>query len=160
VAAPVNPTANQFIDAAFWDTEIYDRWVDLGTSWATYTTAWTASSNPSIGGGSLSAAFKRWDQGKLIQIRIRMTAGTGTTFGSGLWSFSLPPGLTVPASSPIHAHLLDSSAGDRYMAAGYITQANGVERIVVNGNSGVSATSPYTWATGDTLFLGGTFEIS
>jgi hypothetical protein len=166
VAAPVNPASNQFIDAAFWKSEVYDRWVDLAAAWTSYTPVWTGStSNPSVGNGTLTGAYKRWDgTAKTVQFRILMAAGTSTTFGSGLWSFSLPSGTTlVTTGAAIHGHILDASASNnRYMVAGILNNTSGgqVERIAINGGAGVSGVVPVTWATGDTLILGGTYEIT
>ena len=165
MAAPVNPTAGQFIDDTFWTAEVYDRWTDLDSAWTSYTPTWTGStSNPNISNGSLTGAYKRWDGGKMAQVRILMVAGGLTSFGSGQWSFSLPSGLVpVTFNAVIHGHALDTSTfSNRYACVGVLASSPSglVERIAVNGTQGVSSTIPFTWADSDALVLGGTFEIS
>ncbi|MFI7042594.1 hypothetical protein ACIBI0_38455 [Microbispora rosea] len=165
MAAPVNPsTLGTFINATFWDTEIYDRWVALYSSWTSYTPTWTGStSNPSLGNGTITAAYKRADAtAKTVTVRIRLTAGSTTSFGSGQWSFSLPSGLVPVTPQGIAGHILDASSSNRYACTAYVTNTSSgiVERIAVNGSLGVSGTIPMTWAVSDQLLLSGTYEIS
>lgn len=164
MGAPVNPVQDQFISSTFWTTEVYSRWLAMTSGWTTYTATWTASSsNPSVGNGSLSAAYKRWDStSKMISFRIRLAMGSTTTYGSGQWSFALPA--TPTALSPVHGHAMDASASNnRYALVGYASSSGGgtVERIAATGTTlGVANTAPMTWANGDILILGGTFETT
>lgn len=165
MAAPVNPTLTQFIDSAFWTTEIYNRWVAVTSGWTAYTPSWTASTtNPTLGNGTLTAAYKRWDAvSKMVSFRIRLVMGSTTGYGSGQWSFSLPAGVTPAALSPVHGHALDVSPSNaRYALVGYISTTGGgtVERIASNGTLGLASTIPFTWAVGDILCLGGSFEVT
>nr|BFE85838.1 hypothetical protein GCM10020093_084390 [Planobispora longispora] len=94
MAAPVNVTAGQFINPAFWTTEVYNRFVALYASWTSYAITWTgATTNPTIGNGSLDGAYQRAGDGKTVAVRLRLVIGSTTTLGSGLWGFSLPSGL-------------------------------------------------------------------
>lgn len=165
MAAPTNPsTLGTFIDAAFWDTEIYDRWVALYSSWTSWTPSWTgSSSNPSLGNGTITAAYKRADAtAKTVTFRLRVSAGSTTSFGSGQWSFSLPSGLVPVTPQAITGHILDSSSSNRYACTAYVTSTGSgtVERIAVNGTLGVSGAIPMTWANNDQILLSGTYEIS
>ncbi len=161
MAAPVSPTTNQFITKAFWDAEIYNRWVDWYASWTAYTPAWTAStSNPSLGNGTLTGAYRRADTSKSVYVRLRLLIGSTTTFGSGAWIFSLPGGLSPTAISTVGGYVLDNSALNRWSVSAYMTAANGFERIAVDSGIGVTGTVPMTWATSDQLLLTGVYEIS
>lgn len=65
-------------------------------AWTSYATTWTASAGtPAIGNGTLSA----WHRtvGKTADVRIELTAGSTTTFGTAgaFWQFTLPTGHTV-----------------------------------------------------------------
>ncbi|TQS29123.1 hypothetical protein [Microbispora sp. KK1-11] len=161
MAAPVSPASAQFIDATFWAQEITNRWTDLYAGWTSYTPTWTGStSNPSLGNGTITAAYKRADTAKTASIRIRLAAGSTTTYGSGQWSFSLPPGLAPVTIQAISGHILDASSTNRWACTAYIAAATGVERIAVDGSLGVSGLIPMTWAVSDQLLLAGTFEIS
>lgn len=163
MAAPSNPASGQFITASFWNTEIYTRWTDLYAAWTSWTPSWTGStSNPSLGNGTLNAAYKRADTAKTVTIRLRLAAGSTTSFGSGQWSFSLPSGLVPVTPQGITGHILDSSSSNRYACTAYVTNTSSgiVERIAVNGTLGVSGAIPMTWANNDQLLLSGTYEIS
>lgn len=161
MAAPVSPSDPQFITAAFWKTEVTDRWTNLYSAWTSYTSSWTAAnSNPSVGNGTLTAAYKRNDVAKTVQIRLRLVTGSSTGYGSGAWSFSLPSGLAPSSFETLSAHVLDASSANRWAAVCYLSGANGIERIAVDASLGVSATNPMTWAINDQLLISGTYEIS
>lgn len=71
----------------------------LPTAWATYTPTWTgATTNPTLGtGGQIKGRYRRF--GYNIEGRIELVVGTGATAGSGIYYFSLPPGVT--AATPV-----------------------------------------------------------
>lgn len=161
MAAPVSPSSNQFITAAFWKTEVTDRWTDVYSGWTSYTPTWTAAtSNPSLGNGTLTAAYKRLDGSKSVYLRLRLVAGTTTTYGNGAWSFSLPAGLTPAAFQSLGGFLLDNSTVNRWAISAWLTAANGIERIALNGTVGITGTAPFPWAVSDHLMLGGVYEIA
>lgn len=162
MAAPVSPTAGQLVSKTFWDTEIYNRWVALYASWSSYTVTWTgATTNPTLGNGTLDAAYQRAGDGKTVAVRIRLVIGSTTTLGSGLWSFSLPVGL-APAAVQSLAGFTSNNAGTvRHTLGAYLTAGTGVFRIAAaDGTSGVSNSSPIAWANGDQLVLSGIYEAS
>jgi hypothetical protein len=157
----VSPTAGQLITKTFWDTEIYGRFTALYASWTSYTPTWTgATTNPTIGNGTLDGAYTRFGDGKTVCVRIRLVIGSTTTLGSGLWAFALPTGL-APAQIQTLAGFATNSAGTaRYALGAYLTAGTGVFRIAANGSSGISGTAPFAWANGDQLALGGVYEAS
>lgn len=167
MAAPVSPTAGQIPDDAFWTAEVYDRWVDLYGAWTPYTPVWsTASASPvvSLGNGTLTGAYKAL--GKTVCFRLRWVAGTTTTYGDGLWSFTLPTGYG-PASSQAAAGLAVSATSARYPLGAYLTAAAGVFRMAANGTSGVRSNNatpanaqPFAWSANATVLLGGIYEAS
>ena len=160
MVAPVSPSAGQLINKAFWDAEIYARWVELYGSWTSYTPTWTgATTNPALGNGSLDAGYRAI--GKTIAIRIRLVIGSTTTLGSGLWSISLPSGLAPAAVQTLGGFASNSSGSSRYTLGAYLTAGAGVFRIAAaDGTSGISGTSPFAWANGDQLVLTGVYEAS
>lgn len=163
MAAPVNPTLTQFIDPAFWTTEVFNRFTAMTSGWTSYTPTWTGSTtNPTVGNGTLTGAYKRWDAvGHLIVFRIRLVMGSTTGYGSGQWSFALPA--SPVAATAVHGHALDvAPSNTRYALTGVASSTGGgtVERVAVNGTTlGIASTVPMTWATGDVLTLGGTIEV-
>ncbi|MEU1071949.1 MULTISPECIES: hypothetical protein [unclassified Streptomyces] len=138
--------------------------VPLGGTWAAYTPSWTAATtNPVLGNGSIAG---RWTKvGTMVTFAIKITAGSTTTFGQGSWSLSLPT--TAAAGIDMVGRVLvgDASAG----TSGY---SNGVAYIAANGTTvepyagGKQDTAictslgPMTWATGDRLWVSGTYETA
>lgn len=80
-------------------------------AWTSYVPVWTTTGTaPALGtGGTLTGRYKK--NGRTITGVVNLIAGTGTTFGTGTPSFTLPP--YAAAASSIahvgHAHLLDTS---------------------------------------------------
>lgn len=160
MVAPVSPTAGQLIDKTFWDAQIYQQFVDLYASWTAFTPTWSgATTNPTIGNGTLDAAYKAI--GKTAFVRIRMSFGSTSTAGSGLWGFTLPAAVT-PATTEAIAGFITNSAGTvRHTVTGFLTAGSGVFRMALgNGSSGVSNTAPFAWATGDQLVMCGSYECA
>lgn len=142
-------------------------WVDVvGTSaWTDYsgTLTWaTTGVAPAIGNGALVGAYRQ--TGKTVTFRIYWVAGGTTTFGSGNWLFSLPAtALNSPAGliQTVSAQATDTSVPTAAGGSAIITAASDVFRIYLGAsNTGVSNTVPWTWASGDSLVIGGTYEIA
>lgn len=122
---------------------------DVG--WKPYTLLWTSSgTQPVINNGSITAYYIR--TGKLCLISYVFVFGGTTTFGTGTYSFSLPiPSLTSVISAHSIAYLTDTSAGtNQFGMARNVTSALTTFQILSSiGN--VAATSPFVWATTDTI---------
>jgi hypothetical protein len=65
----------------------------IATDWISYTPIWTSSTPPAIGNGTIVGKYRR--VGDSIDVQIDIISGTTTTYGTGTWTWSLPPGLTV-----------------------------------------------------------------
>lgn len=64
-------------------------------AWTSYTPARTAATtNPTLGNGTLVGAYRYLDASTVL-LRVRLTAGSTTTIGTGQYRISLP----VPAVS-------------------------------------------------------------
>jgi hypothetical protein len=127
-------------------------------TWTSYSPSWTATtSNPSIGNGTITGRYAQ--TASLVWVNIKMTAGSTTTFGTGLWRFSLPVTPTVDELLP--STVSDNSTSFRYNATTRIilssTSGDNMRIHVDGGYSGVSATAPYTWASGDFLIISGSY---
>lgn len=131
--------------------------------WKDYTPAWTASTAPSVQNGTLTGRYVII--GDTCHFTIKLTGGSSTTWGTGNYSFSLPVTAAATADHIGTCFVGDSSVG----AAGYstgiaFTSAGGtaVGGYIGNKNSAgaVSATNPQTWATGDRIWITGTFEVA
>lgn len=127
-----------------------------------YATTWACSSgtNPSLGNGTLYSEWTRF--GTRGEVSIHLKAGSTTTFGSGLWTFSLPDGWTPFTSVAISdagdnnnvgvGWAYDNSAGAPYAVAAYVF--NGSSKIfVVQTGAYVYNAVPFSWGTSDQLHL-------
>lgn len=125
---------------------------------AAYTTVWSANGGtaPALGNGTLTARYRL--MGKLCWLRIGLAMGSTTTFGVGVWGFTLPDNITTVTDSFIVAYAAKAAA--RYPGVAYV-QGNNIVRIpFTQGSDGAHATSPFGWADGDVLHITGTFEIN
>lgn len=165
MAASVSPTAGSTPGDAFWDAENYDRWVALYAGWSSWTPVWSCSvTPPSLGNGTLAGAYKA--TGKTVEFRLRFVAGSTTTYGEGLWSFTLPSGYS-PAASQTASAMAASAASLRYVLAAYLTASAGIFRLATSGgNSGVRTNAgagndiPFEWSQNAQLLVTGVYEAS
>jgi len=144
----------------------YVKASDLGV-WTAYTPTWTAATtNPSIGNGTLAGRYTQI--GKTCVLVIGLTMGSTTTFGSGNWSFSLPK--TAKKTSGINfygvAHIRKGGTAN-YERVAQISPS--LSTTVINmftdptpgsNSQSISATVPFTWGNGDSLGFQITYEIA
>ena len=133
-----------------------------GGGWTSYTPAWTASSNPSIGNGSLTGGFRRI--GNQIDFWIDLVAGSTTTFGSGSWQLSLPVVIsTANFNWGYNCWILDTGTAWFRGYVGDGTNALWTDKFEIYNPtfaSLVSSTSPMTWTNGDALRIQGRYRVS
>lgn len=126
-------------------------WVDVATpaAWTSYTPAWTAStSNPSIGNGTLAGAYTT--RGKIGFASIELVYNTTTNAGSGVYSFGLPPGWTISATSRVYGCSLARDQSAASHAVGVPTHASATTvDIRGHGINQYASSSPFSWGTGD-----------
>jgi hypothetical protein len=134
-----------------------------GLAWPTYIPTWTAaSSNPVIGNGSLIGRVKQI--GKTTFISIKLTIGSSTTFGSGYWKLTLPFN-AVNADSVLLKTIFYKSSGTTWYQGLSWTSYDGNTSYIVplldqgaTGSAAITSIVPFTWATGDTLTITGSYE--
>jgi hypothetical protein len=133
------------------------RWQAM--TWTTYTPTWGATGTaPTIGNGTRAGAS--FILGKLMHFRIVLTMGSTTTFGTGVWTLSLPATLTSSATfSLAYGLAYDSSVATVYTV---VTSPASTTSLFVfsNASLGIGPTVPFTWANGDVLTLNGTVEVA
>jgi len=113
-----------------------------------YTPNWATSGTPPVlGNGVLTGKFNL--QGKFALIIINWSAGSATTFGTGIWSFTLP--FTGAAVSSMSARGDDS--GTAPYGFGAFTSAAFVYPTYANAY--IQNTSPFTWAMNDNMAITG-----
>lgn len=132
------------------------------SAWQSFATTWTASgSNPSLGDGTLDCYWMR--DGNTCTVRYVLTVGAATTFGTGTWRFSTP--FTAKTQSGAawlgNAHYRDSSVpAESFDLACRVSSGGTFVAIFNQSGTGVTGTSPITWATGDQLWVQITFETA
>lgn len=117
-----------------------------------FTLGWSSDSNPqpSYGNATLSMWYTVISSG-LYAYSAQAIFGSTTTFGTGLWRFSLPSGVTRSTTG--------NSFGIDVSAPVYVTGAtiwDGTTKVLAMiGGGYAQPTFPYTWANGDYLGLSG-----
>jgi hypothetical protein len=128
-------------------------WVDYSAS-----LAWTSSGTPpAFGNATKLAEYRRSPGGDMVEVRIKIVFGSTTTFGTGVWFFSLP----VNA----HANEIGMPCGGGWGLDTAIKESGGVAKIesattfrlsaapvASSTNDNWSAAVPFTWGNTDTLW--------
>ena len=126
-----------------------------GESWYPYDPEWSCETTaPSIGNGSLIGRYILY--GKLCYFKVKLVAGSTTTFGTGDWIFSLP----VPASSvdyiPMYGktYVYDTSEDYYALSVWVFIHSVNTYRTTVEHNV------PFIWTTGDECHSIGAFDAA
>ena len=137
----------------------------LAAALQTYTPVWSATgTQPAIGNGTLTG---RWYQsGRLLYLKITMTIGSTTTFGTGNYRWTYPPGVvgaaTIGSRWLLDAFAFDSVPGTYYRGQALTGFVDSTKLAIVraDGTNGEwSSTVPFTWASGDHLTMTGVMEL-
>ena len=127
----------------------------LGSAWTLYTPTWTAASvDPVIGTGTIRGRFKLFGKWGITQGLLTM--GGTTTFGTGVYSFTLPAGWSFENSVAI---LQDRGSGFCFDASTTTTYVGYVQYQTATtfgirthaGTAAVGPTVPVTFATTDLI---------
>lgn len=130
-------------------------------AWTDYTPTWTTTGTaPSIGNGTLEGRYCRI--GNVVFFHIYLDFGSTTSAGTGNWSFALPVsvGSNVNTLFPVSCYMRDTTGfgwGSTANRAG-----NTILPLYIDSSShlvNVTATSPFTWTTGDDLHIAGSYEV-
>lgn len=131
---------------------------DLNTAtqqgaWTSYAVTWTSSGTaPAKGsGGTLVGYYSKI--GRQVTVKIEFNSGTGTTFGTGYYTWSLPFAAAttgVPTNQVAHTGTLVASQGGStafYVCAAFISQGtpSNVNGLVNTSGTFFGATNPVTW---------------
>jgi hypothetical protein len=159
-----NVTGGTSPSAATWN-QIGDNFTLLGgngdpTNHATYGTgaSWTSTgTQPAQGNGTWQGLFMQ--VGGLVCFNASITAGSTTTFGTGQYRFALP---VTPINSWVQTHI-----GGRMQHGGhnyqlFVTVSGGLafmeyKDVSVIQNTALTATTPVTLVSGDTILVSGTY---
>jgi hypothetical protein len=140
------------------NTHIRDNLKAIGDPWTSYTATWSSTGgSPAIGsGGSVAGAWM--SAGKLVHFRITHTwGGAGLNVGTGIYQWLLPS--TAFASRIWLGGVVSYDSSGSVVDVGhcFANTTTSVGGLIAAGTR-ISATSPYSWANGDTIILSGTYE--
>ena len=133
------------------------RWTDYS---GTITWASLSGAQPSLGNGTLKARYTK--MGKTVLWTMKLTPGTTTTFGGGIWVFTLPT--TAADQDLIRGQGVMHDEGTMNYFAGILATSTTAFIVIGDNNTagsgGVTATTPFTWSAGggDALSLSGFYE--
>lgn len=161
--APRTWVAGEVLTASLLNTHLRDNLLAISDPWTPYTPTWTASGGGnSIGNGSVGGRYLAI--GKTIHFYINFGVGSTTSVGTGRWDFSLPVTSVAYASL---GHLIGYGVAKDNGVRNYHLDALYVGTTTVTGwrdagatEATVTPTTPFTWATGDSLTLMGMYEAA
>lgn len=118
-----------------------------------YSPTWKGSvSDPAIGDGTLIGWF--CDVAGLLVVSVQLTVGASTSTGSGEWRFGLPKPASAGPAWIGAALALDANTNTRAVGAARIDSGGSYCTVETHGvTSKVAATSPWTWAVSDQLWI-------
>lgn len=131
--------------------------------WFNYAIEWysATSPQPAIGNGTLTGRFSANEN--TVRFRWALVVGSTTTFGTGAWNFTLPPILDNRAwtyNAYGIVRMIDSAATTYVGVVNSFAMAT--NRFAPSSHGmvgGVTATAPFTWASGNRLFGNGFYEV-
>lgn len=150
-------------DVYWWHTGTAWEELWMPGAWYSYTPAWTSSgTQPGIGNGTRHGRYKR--EGRTVTFIAEINMGSTTTYGSGAYSLSLP--VNARTDSPtqfVHSRASDASGGQAWggQSGAVLESTVPIQVQTSSGNlDGVTATHPFTFASGDALRAFGTYEMA
>lgn len=130
----------------------------IGQAWQTWVPTTTGIT---VGNGTLSCRYNQ--TGKTVDFTVTFTFGS-TSVITASPTFTLPA-TALSATQRFCGSQLDSSVPNTWDAIGVGTSTTQFicrqAATVAGGNfAAISSTSPFTWATGDVLFIQGRYEAA
>lgn len=125
-------------------------------AWTSYTPSWTsAGTQPALGNGVLAGKYRI--TGKTVELVVSVVFGSTTTWGTGQWYFTLPASVTHAfycfgicmcyGSSNYFMGALQTAASGTYFLAWAPTSTANPAMVAV------TATSPFTWANTNSIYM-------
>jgi hypothetical protein len=133
-----------------------------GTSlgaWTAYTPTWGGNTtNPVIGNGTLTGFYCQ--MGKMVSVRVRIVAGSTTTFGSGSYFVSMPVTAKTTEQPISSGYIRDASAGINYLVIATPATTANLWLRYSDTPTDVNETTPFTWAVNDQINLAFMYEAA
>ena len=144
-------------------TDTDEELVFDGTSWVTMSGygAWKTytpvATNFTVGNGSAAGRYQR--MGKACAFSISITFGSTSTWANG-FEVSLPFTSVSGQEQVVSGMAYDSSLGVYYGLNPLIGAGFGTVLLFISPGGFTTSTTPFTWASGDSINLSGTYEIA
>ncbi|SRR6266436_6590240 len=142
------------------DTEIktwFDALKALTDPWNAFTPAWTSNGvAPVLGNGTITGKYVQ--DGKYIHYTGKLTMGSTTTFGTGIYQINLP--VTAVDTTALGVALAFRSTAVAHTGT---AQPRSTTNLQFFGDTGVGQFTqliPFTWASGDILSWSITYEAA
>lgn len=141
--------------ASFWNAQVRDNLTELGGPWTSFTPTLL---NVTVGNGTLLG--RRSLSGKLVHWWVSFTLGS-TSSVTGTIVVNLPATARNTADrAPLGMAVLRDASPVTFR--NYFVSASGANAVgaVLNDANGTlsNATSPWTWAVGDSIEINGVYE--
>jgi hypothetical protein len=130
--------------------------------WIAYTPTWTASTtNPAIGNGSLTGAYRRI--GQQVDFYADLSIGSTTTTGTGIWRISLPVvAVNAQWNFSYDVWILDSGVKWWIGYVGEGVSSGFTDKFEIwnpTFTTQVSSTHPMVWGANDGARITGSYRV-
>lgn len=122
--------------------------------WEPYTPSFVSPAV--LGNGSLTGAYQR-GAGRTVHYKLRLVWGSTTVGGAGAFQWTLPF-VAADSGAAGNARLIDVSAGLQFYRHAFKNGGANIALAAEASGTFVQATVPFTFATGDTVDINGTYE--
>lgn len=149
---PARTWASEELTSALLNEFLRDALASIGGPWLTYTPSLTGSGGNPVIGATGNAIGKYIQAGKLFVVRGKIAFGSGSTYGSGNWSLTLPVAMLDGYGILGVISYLDSNVSSTYRGSTYNPSGTSIA-LGTNASpiAAVTPTAPFTWASGDTI---------
>jgi hypothetical protein len=157
---PVTHPSLYKVLATDWN-EFVNNWIELydKNQGIDFVPIWSSSgTQPVLVNGTVAGKYGR--VGKFVWYTMRWTAGSSTTFGTGRWEFLLP--VTSDGTAFTASAILVDSGTQIYTATGILISTTEFSITFTGDTSsgGITNTTPFTWANGDSITCSGFYLAS
>lgn len=128
--------------------------------WLSYAVAWGSSAAPDVSNGIISGRYTLI--GKTCHIQVKLTFQASTTYGTGIWVFTLPAAAANPTYDALGSGWLFGSALGAKPFKNFVVAIYDqfhVQLIADDSSTLVGPTIPHVWSSGDSLYFHATFEM-
>ena len=125
-------------------------------AWTAYTPTWAATGTAvSLGNGTVTGKYMK--VGRRVDVSVTLTAGSTTTFGTGVWTFTLPF-TAVGVSFFGVGRAFDTGVNTYNVTCGIETSTTMALATTASPIAYVGPTNPFTWASTDILHANLSYE--